>query len=215
MKKSYLKVADYNRLLIIGMIERLLKKQGAQILTNNAKELVEYELYTNDDDEKKIEALRKQKHLIAHSYNITNAPSLCFILNSFYYEIEYDENPFFPIHYQKIKIDENGEYIGARYLYSSDDLNDKSWAKNKTLCLSFAYDNLWGLCSYYKLRKMAFYHLEQIKREIINGSESAIYTDHYHPRGAKYSIFKDNRSGFDRYFKRPKKAHEIAHKMGA
>lgn len=212
-KTHFIKLCEYNRILTLAEIEKQLIKEGAKILTNNQKENIVFKVYTNDDNEQKKQAI-KDLALINRAYNsIGCGLSLTFIYNGFYYSFEYDENPFFPIMYQKIKIDESGSYKGARYLYSSDDLNDKSWKARKELCLSFGYDNFFKICNDEEIKELAIYHLEQIKKEIFTANESASYTDQHHPRDKQYNIYENDKNYMKEYFLREKTAEEIAHRI--
>ena len=212
-KTRFIKLCEFNRILTLAEIEKLLIKEGAQILTNNHKENIVFKVYTNDDSEQKKQAI-KDLALVTRAYDsIGCGLSLQFIYNGFYYSFEYDTNPFFPIMYQKIKIDENGNYNGARYLYSSDDLNDKSWKTRKELCLSFGYDNFFKICTDEEIKELAAYHLEQIKKVIFTANESASYTDQYHPKSKEYNIFKSDKNYFNDYFLREKTTEEIAHRI--
>lgn len=212
-KTRFIKLCEFNRILTLAEIEKELFKMGAKILTNNKKENIIFNVYTNDDNEQKKQTI-KNLALRTRAFDCIGCGlSLQFIYDNFYYSFEYDENPFFPIMYQKIKIDNNGNYNGARYLYSSDDLNNKSWKEKKELCFSFGYDNFFKICSDKDIKELAAYHLEQIKKEIFTACESASYTDQYHPRGKQYNIFIDEHSYMKEYFLREKTAEEIAHKI--
>lgn len=212
-KTRWIKLCEFNRLLTLAEIEKELLKLGAKILTNNKKENIIFKVYTNDDNEQKKNAIKKLA-LVTRAYDsIGCGLSLQFIYDGFYYSFEYDENPFFPIMYQKIKIDESGNYNGARFLYSSDDLNDKSWKAKKELCFSFGYDNFFKICTDEEIKELAAYHLEQIKNEIFTAFESSSYTDQYHPKNKEYNIFKSDKSYMQEYFLREKNAEEIAHRI--
>ena len=208
MNKRYCKLSTYNRLLTLKEIRKELLKMGAVVLMPSYYEKYEMEVYTNDTDTEKAQKLKDQcKNICVLRGECGEGLSLSFILDNFYYHIEYDENPFFPITYSKIGIDKDGNYTGARYCYSSEDLNDKSWAKNKTLCFSFGYDDFFKICDKKTIKECAIYHLKQIKKVIINGRESASYCDHYHPKGKEYNIFV---SGIGTtYNKRPMTKEEI------
>lgn len=212
-QKRFIKLCEFNRLLTLAEIEKELLKMGAKILTNNKKENIIFNVYTNDDNEQKKQAI-KNLALKARAYDCIGCGlSLQFIYDDFYYSFEYDDNPFMPIAYQKIKIDESGNYNGARYLYSSDDLNDKSWKEKKELCFSFGYDNFFKICTDEEIKELAAYHLEQIKSEIFTANESASYTDQHHPKNKEYNIFKSDKNYMQEYFLREKTAEEIAHRI--
>lgn len=212
-KQRFIKLCEFNRILTLAEIEKELLRMGAQILTNDKEELIRFNVYTNDDNEQKKNAI-KDLALVTRAFDCVGCGlSLQFIYDGFYYSFEYEENPFFPIMYQKIKIDESGNYNGARYLYSSDDLNNKSWKARKELCLSFGYDNFFKICTDEEIKELAAYHLEQIKKEIFTANESASYIDQYHPKNKEYNIFKSDKNYFNDYFLREKTAEEIAHKI--
>ena len=188
-------------------IRRNLAKLGAVVLVPGYWEKFEMEIMTRDDDPDKVKKLKEAcKNIFALRGDCGEGLSLDFMLDGFYYHISYDENPFFPLMYQKIKVNENGDYIGARFLYSSEDLNDRSWKKEKKLCFSFGYDNFFKICSNEDIKELASYHLEQIKNEIIKGVESASYCDQYHPKNKTYNIYN---LGDKFYSKRPLTKEEI------
>lgn len=212
-KTRFIKLCEYNRILVLAEIEKELFKMGAKILTNDKKEMIRFNVYTNDDNEQKRNAI-KELALVTRAYDCIGCGlSLQFIYDGYYYSFEYEDNPFFPISYQKIKIDDNGNYSGARYLYSSDDLNEKSWKERKELCFSFGYDNFFKICTNEEIKELAAYHLEQIKKEIFTANESASYTDQYHPRDKQYNIFVNERSYMKEYYLREKTAEEIARRI--
>ena len=192
MEKRFCKIDVYNRLKALKEIRKELSNMGATLLRRGYYKKYEMEVYTNDTDTDKIERLKREcKNIFVLRGDCGEGLQLEFVLDGFYYYISYDSNPFMPIMYQKIKINENGSYNGARYLYSSEELNNRSWAEKKELCFSFGYDNFFKICKSEDIKEIALYHLEQIKKEIIPGCESASYTDNYHPRNAEYSIYKD------------------------
>jgi len=213
IKERWLKVCEFNRALTLAEIEKELIKEGATILTNKAKENIIFHVYTNDDDPQKQERI-KNLSMMARAYDLTGfCLSLTFVFDGFYYEISYDDNPFMPITYRKIKVDKDGSYQGARYLYSSEDLNNKSWKEKKELCFSFGYDNFFKICSDEEIKELAQYHLKQIKKELFKGPESASYVDQYHPRNKVYNIYVDDRGFMKDYGLREKTSEEIAHRI--
>ena len=208
MKKRYCKLDVYNRLLTIKEMRKQLAEIGAVLLMPKYYEKYEMEVYTNDTDTDKVKKLKDAcKNIIVLRDDCGEGLSLQFIYGNAYYYISYDENPFMPITYCKIIIDENGNYTGARYYYSNEDLNNKSWAKNKTLCFSFGYDDFFKICTNETIKECALYHLEQIKKEIFNGRESEQYTDCNHPRNKQYNIYESYLG--DRYGLRPMTKEEI------
>ena len=209
-EKRYCKIDVYNRLIVLKEIRKELANMGATLLKRGYYKKYEMEVYTNDTDADKIEKLKREcKNIFVLRGGCGEGLRLEFILSGYYYYISYDSNPFMPIMYQKIKIDENGKYNGARYLYSSEDLNKKSWKEKKELCFSFGYDNLFKICKSEDIKEIALYHLEQIKKEIIAGFESGTYTDQHHPKNAEYSIYKD-RHNMDQYACAKMTAEELA-----
>lgn len=174
VEKRYCKLSNYNELIILKKVRELLKKAGAKIIENKDFIDLEMHVYTDETDQKKIKAIESIKPIICKGYRALCEPNytLEFILNGYYYKITYDENPFFDIHYCKIKIDENGNYTGKRYFNTSDEINNKSWAKNKQIAFSIAYDNLYKICSNDELTELANDQLKQIQQYVINGQES-------------------------------------------
>ena len=208
MKKRFCKLSTYNRLLTLKEIRKELAKMGAIVLMPADYEPYEIEVYTMETDTEKVQKLKSQcKNIIVYRWECSEGLSLSFIYEGFYYSISYDGNPFFPATYTKIAIDEQGNYTGARYCYSTEDLNKKSYATSKKLVFSFAYDDFFKICDKETIKECAIYHLEQIKNQIIAGGESATYCDHYHPRNATYNIFKSERG--TTYEKRPMTSEEM------
>lgn len=207
-KKRWCYLSTYNRLETLKEIRRELAKMGATVLIPSYYELYEMEVMTRDDDTDKVKKLKEQcKNIFVLRGDCGEGLSLDFVLNGFYYHLSYDENPFFPCMYNKIKITNEGDYFGTRYLYSSEDLNNKLWAKNKTLCFSFGYDDFFKICTDETIKECATYHLEQIKKEIVEGSESSSYTDQYNPKDKRDNIFNSSKGFY--YNKRPMTKEEI------
>ena len=169
-EKRFLKVANYNLAIIIDLMKSILKEQGAEILEKGKKEYL-YIPYTNEENKEKIKKVNALKPLKANSlYN-----SLYFVLDNYYYYIEYNDNPLFPIYFSKIKVNENGEYKGKRYLYSSEEINDREYKKTNKIAFSIAYDKLWTICTNEELLELAKDQLKQIEKWVINGAESERY----------------------------------------
>lgn len=207
-KKRWCYLSTYNRLQTLKEIRKMLAEEGARVLIPAYYEIYEMEVMTRDDDTEKVKKLKEScPNIKVLRGSCGEGLSLDFIKDGFYYHFEYDENPFMPATYNKIKIDTEGNYTGARYCYSSEDLNNRSWAKNKTLCFSFGYDDFFKICDSATIKECASYHLEQIKNEIIKGPESASYIDNYHPRNALYNIFNYKNNKYEN--KRPMTEQEL------
>lgn len=207
-KKRWCYLSTYNRLETLKEIRRELAKMGASVLIPSYYELYEMEVMTRDDDPNKVKKLKEQcKNIFVLRGDCGEGLSLDFILNGFYYHLSYDENPFLPCMYNKIKINNDGDYFGTRFLYSTEDLNNRSWGKNKTLCFSFGYDDFFKICTDEQIKECAAYHLEQIKKEIVEGGESSSYTDQYNPKEKHHNIFNYSKGFY--YNKRPMTKEEI------
>lgn len=175
--KKYSKLSGYNRFRIWAEIEKLITADGGEIIRNRYKKEVTIQAYTSETDPKyiaKIDAL-PPIHFIGNEHWDSN--TIEYIKSGYYYSISYDDNPFFPITFTKIKVDENGDYIGKRYLYSSDPPNEASFRKTGELCLSLAYDNIFKICTDDEVKEMAIYHYNQIITVIENGHEAQPYTE--------------------------------------
>lgn len=62
---------------------------------------------------------------------------LSFVLNHTYYHFEFADNPFFPDNFQKIRLDENDEYVGQHYM--------ENFAPDGTP--EYFLDELWAPCA--------------------------------------------------------------------
>lgn len=189
----YNKISGYNRKQILNNIKTKIINDGGKILKYG--ELFEIKAYTNDTNTEKAKQIENLPSIFSYGYGY-GGDELKFILNGFYYEISYDENPFFPIIFRKIKINENGEYIGKRYCESNEDYNEKSYNKNKTFVFSFGYDNLFKICTAEEIDELAQHHYNQIKSFLFALPESEIYNDkkrvsNYYNNGYHYEKIFD------------------------
>lgn len=165
MNREYRLISTYNRMRILTVVEKLLEEKGAKILKGVFDEPIEIKCYTNEDWHKEeIEALPVLK--LRHKYLHTK-----FLLNGFFYEFEFDDNPFFPMHYSKIKVNEDGSYIGQRFGYTSDD------KEPDTLTNNMAYDAIFRICDDQAIQDMAEHFVESLADYFANGKENDVVWD--------------------------------------
>lgn len=173
----YGKVSDYNRTRILNQVKQFIIADGGTIIDNDMI-VYQYKAYTMETTPAKRAAVENLPPIMKTGYKYCGSgDTVKFILNGYYYSISYDDNPFFPITFSKIKIDENGDYIGKRYCYSNEPINDRQYKKDGTFAFNIGYDRLFCICSDDDIKEMAKYHYEQMKTVIIGGRESEIYSE--------------------------------------
>ena len=195
--KRFCQLSDYNRRLVLNEIENILVNNGGQIVINTLQSNITYKCYTNDTRQAMKEKIESLPMIQRINYSTSSGDRLRFILNGYFYEISYDSNPFFPITFSKIKIDQDGNYVGKRYVDSNESINDRSFKKNGSSAFSICYDNLFKLCSEAEINEMAKCHFEQINNVVINGAESSRYSErkrcrNYYSSSYHYEIVYDN-----------------------
>lgn len=174
IETRYNKIDGYNRKQILNNIKNKIKADGGKILKYG--KLYNIKAYTNDTNPERIEKIENLPALTCYGYGY-GGDELRFINGEYYYEISYDENPFFPITFRKIKINKNGEYIGRRYSDSNEEHNEKSYKKSGDFVFSLGYDGLYKVCTAEDIEEMAKYHYNQIKNFLYNQKESETYND--------------------------------------
>lgn len=205
-EKLYFSLNTYNRARIIEQIKKIIVADGGKILISKYAKLIEVHLQTFNATKEQRARLEMLPPLLVCGLGCFGSLSLAYIKNGFCYYISYDENPFFPIVFNKIKVDENGNYYGKRYLYSNEPINEKSYKKDGVFALSLGYDDIFGICSDEQIKDLAEYHYNQIKNVIENGRESETDTEkkrvpNYYNNGYHYeTIFDRSRHNiFDNY----------------
>lgn len=198
--QQYRKLCTYNRYRILKEVKKILvKNYNATILQTRFDKPLNIKCYTmetNEEKRAKIEGLKSINVTSEHLY-------LKFIINNYYYSFSFDDNPFFPIDYEKIKINDNGEYIGRRCIETTDD------NYYNTLKIHLCYDSIFKIISDYQVKKMALDFVEQIKNYIENGHENEVWNErkrvqNYYNNGYHYEtkfdqtkccIYSDNTNG--------------------
>ena len=177
IETRYGKISDYNRTRILNEVSKMIEAEGGKIL-HGEREQYYFKPYTMETDEQKRKTVEELPPVKKWAYKYCSyGDTLSFIFNGYYYNISYDSNPFFPITYTKIKIDENGGYLGKRYCYSNEELNEIQYKKDGSFAFSICYDNLFKICNNDEILSMAQYHYEQMKSAIIKGRESEPYNE--------------------------------------
>ena len=194
-EKRYYTLSTYNRVRILEQIKKMIISDGGTILQYKHAKAIEINLQTFDATKEQRAKLKTLPPLVVCSLGY-GCPSLHYIKNGFYYYIGYDDNPFFPIVFNKIKIDENGVYYGKRYLYSNEPINEKSYKKTGALALSLGYDDIFKICDDEQIKDLAEYHYNQIKNVIENGAESETDSEkkrvqNYYNNGWHYETILD------------------------
>lgn len=137
LQKRYLEYSDFNRTRIIQVVEKLLEKKGAVIL--RGKDEVPYVIIRRSDRDELPEEERPHCIKWGLSKNYCHSGDvLHFVYKNYYYSLDFDDNPFFPIHYCKIAVDGNYCFKGKYYHDSSED----SYKTNPDHYLTIAYDDL-------------------------------------------------------------------------
>lgn len=196
METRYCKISGYNRTRVLNEVAKMIEADGGEILHGD-RVIILYKAYTNEQNEQRRKAVDELPPVEKWSYKFgCYGDTLSFVLNGYFFNISYDDNPFFPITFTKIKIDENGGYIGKRYSDSNEELNERQYKKDGSLAFSIGYDNLFKICNNDEILSMAKYHYEQIKKSVINGRESEIYNDkrrvkNYYNSGYHYERIYD------------------------
>ena len=149
MKTLHFNISNFNRKRILKEVEELIVADGGVVLRGRYDE--EIEICCKD-----LQSIKTFGEWL-HIY---------FILDGYFYNVSMDDNPFFPALYEKIKIDENGEYIGKRYLEETENGY-----------ISMCYDSIWKEMTDEEIKNHALKTFEEIKKEIINGRESTPYTE--------------------------------------
>lgn len=118
LEKRYFRLADYNRHRIIIECEKLLADQNIAILRSHFDKpfLMVCRAGWDTSEPLKSEIENQPARVIMGEWL-----HIEFIINGYFITIQIDENPFFPVLYSKIKIDESGNYTGKRYAYSTED----------------------------------------------------------------------------------------------
>ena len=167
----------YNRINVLKLVEKELAKRGAKILVPNYFKEVKLTVFTDEESKEHKEKVANLPPTYFLGSDGFLAPRLSFVLDGYFYDIQYNDNPFFPINYEKIKVDDEGKYVGQRYRYDNDDPIGIRWEKTKASRFSFAYDRLFCINTVDQLGELANFHLSQITDFLIKGPESARYRD--------------------------------------
>ena len=170
VERLYPRLANYNMLRVIEKMKDLYKKEGAKILTC-CDHLIEAKPRTSlDASEEHQQAVENLPIIKVLGYKYTGfSYSIIFVKDGFFYKVTYNDNPFFPVMFQKIEVSEDGSYTGKRYVESAEE-----HVKEGTL-LTMAYDQIFGICDDATIEEMAKDQLERIKKVVINGKDSVSY----------------------------------------
>ena len=195
MEKRYFKLNSYNRLRVLNEIKKMIVNDGGKILQYGKQfEIHATTLEMDEQKRKKIESLPPVKY---YGYGMNwGGMELKFVFNGYFYDIDYDGNPFFPIHFKKVKVNANGEYIGKRYVDTNEEYNERQWKKDQTFVFSFGYDDFFKICDDNDILEMAEYHYQQIKDFLFKLPESEVYNDrkrvpNYYNSGYHYERIYD------------------------
>ena len=170
----YYRLAEYNRMRIIDRTGEILEKE------HNAKrlytrfdtpfEIVPRSNYTDPEKDK----LQNLPHLFRRGEYLT----FYFVMGGKFYHFEIDHNPLFPMMFQKITIDETGNYTGRRYLYSTEDKQYNKYFPVASLC----YDIVFRICTEEDIEIIS---REWIK-QILSFAETGIEAEPYSERKRQY-----------------------------
>lgn len=112
MKKLYLKPWDYNKAILLDMLDKYIVENGGELFGY-------YRPGTIIRSDHKGNDFGSAKSNHCDTFNSHSS----FVLDGEYFYIEIDDNPFFDFHCQRIPLNANGKYVGT---YFSDNLN-KQW----------------------------------------------------------------------------------------
>ena len=158
MKKIYLSLNNFNRIRVLNEVKKIIIKNGGRVLKRG--ELVEVQATPQNfctDDNEKIQALKNTRGFYSDFGNFV----LAFMYNGFYYSIYHDKNPFLPVAFLKIKVNNKGEYAGERNCITSDQIP-----------FYFSYKNLYEACTNKDIYDMAQDYYKQLKNTIFKMDES-------------------------------------------
>lgn len=144
MKKLYLANWSYNMALVFDEIEKIVLNNNGKLcghipydypclienrelsaFIRESKERIErYEALEREKRyEPRTNALIELKDKLAKAEQIPNGPIetshssyIGFVFDGYYYYFQVSDNPFFEHHFQKIKVNEDGSYVGEYYL---------------------------------------------------------------------------------------------------
>lgn len=112
-KTLYLKPWDYNKAVLLDMLDNYVEANGGTL----------YGYYKPGtivrSDHKGHEFGRTETN---HCDNFGGYTT--FVLDGDYFYVELDDNPFFEFHCSRIPLDSNGKYVGT---YCSNELSKKEW----------------------------------------------------------------------------------------
>lgn len=172
--QRYANKSKYNRARIIEEIKKYIVADGGTVLHANCAQKITLSPSAASGDEE----FAKQPPVEYFGFDgCGGLPNLEYIKDGYFYYIEYDENPFFPIHFRKVKVDESGNYTGIRYTSTSDEVNIRSWKNSRTLMFTLGYDGIFKTCDDSEIEEMAQFHYRQIKEVVEGGAESGTIFD--------------------------------------
>lgn len=184
---EFRKLNTYNRLRIISALEKLIEEKGGKILRSKYDHSIEIKCYAGIDASEELQKKIESLPIITCCGSL----HLFFLLNGYYYSFEMDDNPFFPIHYKKIKVNNNGEYIGKRYIYTTDD------NESDTLEIHLCYDAIFKVIDDKVIEILARDFLKNLDGYFTKGKENSCYKEkkrvsNYYNNGYHYETIYDS-----------------------
>lgn len=148
MKKLYLTNWSYNAALIMEELKKIIENNGGTVATPEPCEMINRSL--NDaireteerinqliaietENEKRTAYIKELKNKLSEYKKINNVPIVSLFaewhyikihLNNVYYYFQFDDNPFFPFYFNKIKLDNNNSYSGD---YCMEEFKKEDW----------------------------------------------------------------------------------------
>lgn len=176
MEQLYFTMSGYNRARILEEVKHMIADDGGKLLYSKYSKKTRIYCRTNETDADKRARVESLPPVDVCGVSWCGA-SLHYVKDGYYYSLNYESNPLFPITFNKIKIDETGGYIGRRYSYSAETLNNAAFKAGKPSVLSIAYDCIWGIMTDEEVKRAAAFHYDQIKAAVEGGRESEAYSE--------------------------------------
>lgn len=194
-KKLYFTSSMYNRAFILNYCLKQLKKdnKSMQVITSNK------------DDKTKIifrfkDGFNEKKSFIAQGCCSWSALYSGFIVDQSYYYFQLDDNCFFEGLFQRIILDNEYNYTGARYCYTEIDLFKNNESLQQAVKINY-FNNFdaWRTYSNKTLLKYArIYYKEYFLKYFLNIRNSEIVYEkkricNYYSTGCHYENIYDKR----------------------
>lgn len=201
-KTLYFTNSMYNRTFIVNYCLKQLKidYENMQVITCNKNDIIKV-VYRFKD------GINEKKTFIAKNCCSWSGIYSGFIINNNYYYYQLDDNCFFEGLFQRIKLDNDYNYIGKRYCYTEKDLFKNELLQSAIKVNYFNSFNVWNTYSNKTLLKYArIYYKDYFIKYFLNINDSCrtyekrkvpnYYNNGYHTETVfdtkKYNIFSNH-----------------------